>query len=342
MHSAVHWHLASPIPVAVCVPCLPFARTHAHTHTHTVHVTPHTSDKAFTGFVGFDGPFICKGQFCVELPLGTMKSLQSVQPPPTPLPVATVSTPQLTRSTTPSLAQPRATTAAATATGTVLPSGAGAAAPVTVTLSPAPAKTPRPQSPHALVMPSGARIFNTVIPDDAFLTLPQIQNAVNYIKFADVLLTPFSAPPPAAAPQQQQAATGDSPARPAGISVYQCQRSDLSEVNEALTWIIQAWRLLAHQPVDSMFPNRIVASNAAVFDPPLPQDLLIEAAVASGEAILHMFVLASLARSLLNSAAVSHAVSSTGTCSSTTARTAATARRRRQDRCSPASCRRSR
>lgn len=247
--------------------------------------------------MGFDGPFICKGQFCVELPLGTMKSLQSVQPPPTPLPVATVSTPQLARSTTPSLAQPRATTAAAAA---VLPSGAGAAAPVTVTLSPAAAKTPRPQSPHALVMPSGARIFNTVIPDDAFLTLPQIQNAVNYIKFADVLLTPFSAPPPSAAapppqqqqqPQQQQeAVAGDSPARPAGISVYQCQRSDLSEVNEALTWIIQAWRLLAHQPVDSMFPNRIVASNAAVFDPPLPQDILIEAAVASGEAILHMFV----------------------------------------------------
>ena len=230
-------------------------------------------DKTFSGFVGFDGPFVCKGQFTVELPLATMKSLQAAQPASTPLPVATVTTPQMQRSTTPSLAKPRP------ASTSLQPSGAGAAAPVTLT--PAMAKSPRPQSPVMLAMPTGAQIFSTTISEEAFMTLPQIQNAVNYIKFADVLLAPFSAE------QQQQS---DSTARPMGMTVYQCQRSDLSEVAQALTWIIKAWRLLAHQPVDSLFPNRIVASNAAVFDPPLPQDILIEAAVASGEAVLHVFV----------------------------------------------------
>lgn len=227
--------------------------------------------------MGFDGPFVCKGQFTVELPLATMKSLQAAQPASTPLPVATVSTPQMQRSTTPSLAKPRP------ASTTVQPSGAGAAAPLTLT--PATSKTPRPQSPFMLAMPTGAQSFSTTISEDAFLTLPQIQNAVNYIKFADVLLAPFSAQQ-----QQQQQQQSDATARPVGMTVYQCQRSDLSEVTQALAWIIKAWRLLAHQPVDSLFPNRIVASNAAVFDPPLPQDILIEAAVASGEAVLHVFV----------------------------------------------------
>ena len=228
--------------------------------------------------VGIDGPFVCQGTFHVRLPTDAMKSIQASSGSVSP-----------GRSATP-LQMPHSRSMSV-----ITPSGAGSAAPVTMNLTPGLPKSPRPQSPQPLAMSFGTQEFATFINEDEFMTLPQIQNAVNYIKFADVLLAPFTTPQQQQADEQLSASVQqqlDSPAsaRPAGVSVYQCQNSDLWEVSQALELIIRAWRLLAHQPVDSMFPNRVNASNSSVFNPPLPQDVLIEAAVASGEVVLHLFV----------------------------------------------------
>ena len=229
--------------------------------------------ETFSGMVGIDGPFICQGTFHVRLPTEAMKSIQTSS-----------------GSVSPGRATSPAPTPHSRALSAITPSGAGSAAPVTMTLTPGITKSPRPQSPTPVSLSFGMQEFAAFINEDEFMTLPQIQNAVNYIKFADVLLAPFSTPQQQSSDSLEQPVDGPTSARPAGVSVYQCQNSDLWEVSQALELIIRAWRILAHQPVDSMFPNRVNASNASVFNPPLPQDVLIEAAVASGEIVLHLFV----------------------------------------------------
>jgi len=172
---------------------------------------------AFSGYIGVDGCFVCKGEFALRRP-----------------PIA------------------------------VLPSSAAYPAPSE--------RSPSAAGAPAMGPDSGAT-FRTALGTENVLTLVQVQDSHNLVCIASELLGSVSRAP-AASETKWVAPT---------------------EISQALELTVRAWELLTHPPVDALFPNSRTAlqspSYARLFDPPLKDDVLIEAAVASGEAILHAYVI---------------------------------------------------
>lgn len=120
---------------------------------------------------------------------------------------------------------------------------------------------------------SSGSTFVTALASENALTLVQVQDSHNLVRTAAELLAGVSRAP--SAPETKWAAP--------------------DEISQALELTVRAWEMLTHPPVDALFPNSRAAtqgsSYARMFEPPLAEDVLIEAAVASGEAIVHAYVL---------------------------------------------------
>ena len=99
-----------------------------------------------------------------------------------------------------------------------------------------------------------------------------MQDSYNFVRYARELLSQASeAPSSTSAPETAWSAP--------------------TEVAQALEWTVKAWDMLTHPPADALFPNRIVPSHARRFEPPTPDDVVIEASVAAGEAVIRAYVL---------------------------------------------------
>ena len=113
--------------------------------------------------------------------------------------------------------------------------------------------------------------FVTAIDTDLIITVPEIQDTLNLLHMAVGLLT-----------------RADSEL---ALAVENTWSPPTFELKNGLNWTVEAWNMLTHPPTENLFPERLSTTAGTLFTPNLPEDIVLDCGVSSGEAILHAYVL---------------------------------------------------
>lgn len=113
--------------------------------------------------------------------------------------------------------------------------------------------------------------FVTSINTNLIITVPEIQDTLNLLDLAVGLLT-----------------KADSEIALAAENTWS---PPVFELKKGLDWTVTAWNMLTHPPTENLFPEKLSTTASSVFNPNLPEDIVIDCGVSSGEAILHAYVL---------------------------------------------------